>query len=353
MLSAAWGHSAMALAMGGIQVGFSNVLFHRAILSFPPMEFIMKRSHLAAAALAACCTCATLPVIASSWHNLDWNNVVSQTAVSLSQAIAHATAATGGRAIEAEFKRSKWGNAPGWEVELLTADGMKTEVWVDAQTGQVSQQRSKSAKAQYVAQLGAATLSMEQAIDAATAQVEGRAIGAELESRWNTTVYEVKGAVHKLLINAQDGSVQPLVPATALSLQQAIGKALQTAPGRALEADLDADGKYGLPPFYEVEVLSDSGMKTKLRVDAQSGQASVYKSKQAKAKDRSRLDSAAFSLEQAIETASNHVGGARALEADLDTWQGRTSYEVKLLQDNGIIHKVVLDARDGTVLQQR
>jgi len=318
----------------------------------------MKRSHLAAVALAACCTCAALPVVASSWQNMDWNSVISQTTVSLSQAIAQATASTGGRAIEAAFKPAKWQGGAGWEVELVTAAGMKTEVWVDAQSGQVSQQRSKSAKAKYSAQLNAATLSMEQAIDAATAQVDGRALSAELESHWNNTVYEVKvlrsdGAVHKLLINAQDGSVQPLVPATAISLQQAIGHALQAAPGRALEADLDADGKYGLPPFYEVEVLSDSGMKTKLRVDAQSGQTSVYKNKQAKAKDRARLDSATLSLEQAIETASSQFGGARALEADLDTWQGRTSYEVKLLQGDGIIHKVVLDARDGTVLQQR
>jgi|GEM_PF-1506761 len=317
----------------------------------------MNRSHIAAVALAACCATAFLPASAADWQKSDWVSVVNQASVTLAQAIGKATAATGGRAIEAEFKTAKWGTASGWEVELITTNGMKTEVWVDAQSGQVGQQRSKPAKVKYADRLAAASLSIEQAIEAAKAQVEGRAISAELEQHRSGVVFEIKvlradGAVQRVIISAADGSVQSLLPSTAVSLQQAIAAALETAPGYALEAELETDGKYGLPPFYEVEVLTDNGMKTKLRIDAQSGQVSVYKNKPAKGKDRARLDAAALSLAQAIDAAVAHSDGAQALEADLDTWRGRVSYEVKLLQGD-VVQKLVIDARDGAVLHQR
>jgi len=318
----------------------------------------MNRSHIAAAALAACCAVTVLPASASDWYKADWASVVNQTSVTLSQAIAHATSATGGRAIEAELKPARWAGAPGWEIDLVTANGMKTEVWVDAQSGQVSQRYSKPAKAKYADRLNAATLSMEQAIDAATAQVEGRAIEADLEMQHSGVVFEIKlvrtdGALQKVVINAQDGSVQPLVPTTAISLQQAIAAALQAAPGRAVEADLETDGKYGLPPFYEVEVLTNNGMKTELRVDAQSGQASVYKSKPAKHKDNARLNAASLTLQQAIDAATAQTDGGQALEAELDTWYGRVSYEVKVLRADGVVQKIVLDASNGAVLNTR
>jgi len=318
----------------------------------------MNRSHLAAAALAVCCAVTVLPASASDWLKTDWASVVNQTSVTLPQAIAQATAATGGRAIEAELKVGKWGGASGWEIDVVTANGMKTEVWVDAQSGQVSQQRSKHAKAKYANRLSAATLSMEQAIDAATAHVEGRAIEADLEMRHSGAVFEIKvvradGVLQKVVINAQDGSVLPLAPRTAISLQQAIAAALQAAPGRAVEADLEIDGKYGLPPFYEVEVLTHNGMKTELRVDAQSGQTSVTKSKPAKHKDSARLNAASLTLQQAIDAATAQTGGGQALEADLDSWYGRVSYEVKVLRDDGSVQKIVLDASNGAVLNTR
>jgi len=318
----------------------------------------MKRTHLAAAVLAACCTVTALPASASDWYKTDWASVVNQTSVTLSQAITQATAATGGRAIEAELKPAKWAGTPGFEIELVTANGMKTEVWVDAQSGQVNQRYSKPAKTKYADRLSVATLSMEQAIDAATTQVEGRAIEAELEMHHAGAVFEIKvvradGALQKVVINAQDGSLQPLAPRTAISLQQAIAAALQAAPGRAVEADLEIDGKYGLPPFYEVEVLTHNGMKTELRVDAQSGQARVYKSKPAKHKDSARLNAASLTLQQAIDVATAQIGGGQALEADLDSWYGRVSYEVKVLRDDGIVQKIVLDASNGAVLNTR
>jgi len=99
-----------------------------------------------------------------------------------------------------------------------------------------------------------------------------------------------------------------------------------------------------------VEVLTHNGMKTELRVDAQSGQASVTKSKPAKHKDSARLNAASMTLQQAIDVATAQTGGGQALEAGLDSWYGRVSYEVKVLRDDGIVQKVVLDASNGTVL---
>jgi len=171
----------------------------------------MNRSQMAAVALAACC--AALPISAAAdWHKADRVSVVNQTSVTLTQAIAHAISTVGGRAIEAELEVGKWGGASGWEVELITANGMKTELWVDAQSGQVSWQRSKPAKSKYARQLDATAISMEQAIDAALAQVAGHAISAELEVEHNTVVFEVKvlradGLVQELVLDARDGRV--------------------------------------------------------------------------------------------------------------------------------------------------
>jgi len=307
--------------------------------------------HVSAVALAVCCACA-----AASQPAPDWASVVRQTSVTLPQAVAQATAATGGQAIEADLKHGKWGQSPGYAVELITAASLKTQVWIDATTGQVGSQRSKPAKAKYTQRLNAAQVSMEQAIAAATQQVGGQALSTELDTHWGAVVFGVKvlrddGVVQKLLINAQNASVQPLVPPLAVSLQQAIALALQAAPGQAIEAELE-DDKYGPTPVYAVEIITHAGMKTELWVDADTGQVSVHKSKPAKDKYRNRLNAATLSLEQAIAAALSHTDG-QVLGAELDSAWGRSSYAIKILREDGVVQKLVIDAGDGALLHQR
>jgi len=178
------------------------------------MQHTRIGKHVSAMALAVCCAgvAATLPATAgeSAPH---WASVVRQTTVTLSQAVAQAVAATGGQAIEADLERGKWGQSPGYEVELITVAGLKTEVWIDAATAQIGAQRSKPAKEKYTQRLNAAQVSMEQAIAAAVQQVGGQALSAELDTHRGAVVFEVKvlrddGVVQKLLISAQDASVQ-------------------------------------------------------------------------------------------------------------------------------------------------
>jgi len=312
--------------------------------------------HAAAIALAACCACAALPAAAGPHYTPDWAGIVSQAAISLEQAVSQAVAATGGQAIDAELKRGKWGQSPVWEIDLITADGRKVEMRIDAASGQISQQRSKPAKYRYTERLNAASLTLEQAIAAAAAQVPGQAIGAELESRWGSVIFEVKvlradNVVQKVLVNAQDGNIEPLLPPLEVSLQQAIALALQAAPGQAMEADLE-DEKYGMGPFYTVDIITHSGAKTEIRVDANSGQTSIYRSKPAKDKYRNRLNAAALSLEQAIAAALAHTPG-QALEAELESGWSGSSYEVKILREDGVVQKLAIDAADGTVLRAR
>jgi len=328
--------------------------------TIPPKEYTMTHSrigkHAAAIALAACCACTALPAAADSHYTPDWAAIVSQAAIPLEQAISQAVAASGGQAIEAEFKRGKWSQSPAWEIELITADGRKVEMRINAASGHISQQRSKPAKYQYTERLNAASLTLEQAIAQASEHAPGQAIGAELESRWGSVVFEVKvlradGVVQKVLINAQDGGIQPLLPPLAVSLPQAIALALQAAPGQALEAELESD-KTSTAPFYAVEILTTGGLKSEIRVDANSGQTALHKSKPAKDKYRNRLNAAALSLEQAIAAASAHTAG-QVLAAELDSHWGRSSYEVKILREDGAVQKLAIDAADGAVLRAR
>lgn len=57
--------------------------------------------------------------------------------VQLSEAIAAAEAAVGGKAVDSGFEEE--GTSPAWEVEVAKADGTSATVLVDAATGKVDQ----------------------------------------------------------------------------------------------------------------------------------------------------------------------------------------------------------------------
>lgn len=144
---------------------------------------------------------------------------------------------------------------------------------------------------------------------------------------------------------------QAISSQAALTLEQAIDKAAQTVPGKALEAELDQDshGQQGAGLHYEVKLLTPANEEVDVHVNAVNGEAALYKNKgKAKNKDVKRAQEAKISLSQAIAAATAHTAG-KALEADLDSDWGKVSYSVKVLQADGTVMKLKLDALSGQV----
>ena len=144
---------------------------------------------------------------------------------------------------------------------------------------------------------------------------------------------------------------QALTSQASLSLEQAIEKAAQTVPGKPVEAELDRDGhgQQGAGLHYEVKLLTPANEEVDVHVNATNGEAALYKNKgKAKNKDVKRVGEAKVSLIQAIAAATAHTAG-KAVEADLDSDWGKTSDSVKVLQADGQVMKIKLDALTGQV----
>ena len=145
---------------------------------------------------------------------------------------------------------------------------------------------------------------------------------------------------------------QALTASSQVSLTQAVEKALAFAPGRVLEVELE-HGKRGAPASYEVSLVSDANEEVKLHVNAVTGEVRKERNKgQAKLKEVRRLMGTELTLAQAVEAAVAHTPG-KPLEAELDSRDEHSYYEVKVLQADQTVMKVKLDAVTGKVLQAK
>lgn len=144
---------------------------------------------------------------------------------------------------------------------------------------------------------------------------------------------------------------QALTSNLQISLEQAVDKAKQVAPGTVYDIELD-DGD-GQGARYEAQVLTAGGQRVEVWVNATNGQAHQHQSDgQAKDKDVQRVQEAKIDILQAIEAAKTHTPG-RAVKAELDSHWGKTSYQVEVLKDDYTVTEVKLDALDGTVLRAK
>nr|WP_289241160.1 PepSY domain-containing protein [Delftia sp.] len=101
---------------------------------------------------------------------------------------------------------------------------------------------------------------------------------------------------------------QTITSQAKIPLEQAITRATQAVPGKAIEAQLD-DGD-GTGPRYEIEVITPAGDSVEVWVNAITGQAAQHKNDgAAKRKDRQRLEKAKSTIEQAIQAATRHTPG--------------------------------------------
>ena len=142
---------------------------------------------------------------------------------------------------------------------------------------------------------------------------------------------------------------QHLSQQTQLTLPQAAEKALQAHPGQVVEASLD-DGD-GAGARYEVDIVDHAGVQHEVWVNASTGQTLLHKTDgPAKRKTLHRLQDAQLNLQQAVQAATAHTPGT-VVKAELDSHWGTTSYEVDVLQANGHLQEIQLDAATGKILR--
>jgi uncharacterized membrane protein YkoI len=137
-----------------------------------------------------------------------------KTAVSLGQAVDAALKAAPGTVAESELDDEDGRTA--WEVDVVTENGERRDVTVDAGTGKVLQNRADDrdddGRDDDPAALRGAKVTAQAAADAALMAVQGRVTSADFESEHGEAVWEVDvagedGAEHEVTIDAADGKV--------------------------------------------------------------------------------------------------------------------------------------------------
>ena len=134
-----------------------------------------------------------------------------------------------------------------------------------------------------------------------------------------------------------------------ISLQQAISAAQQQNSGTVIEAELEnEDGQL----VYDIELQQEDGSQVELQVNPLNGSVSPVVGKgHGKWGDDDKVDgdenisltSLKFSLGEAIAQAESKTGG-QAYEAELESDDGRLTYEVELVGANGNEIEFELDA---------
>jgi uncharacterized membrane protein YkoI len=144
---------------------------------------------------------------------------------------------------------------------------------------------------------------------------------------------------------------QALAAQATVTLQQAMEKAVAAVPGQVIEAKLDKGD--GVSPRYEVEVITPTHEHVEVWVNVSTGQANQHKNEgKAKSKDLKRLGEAKTTIAAALQAATAHTPG-KAVGAELDSHWGTTSYQVDVLQADGTLMEVKIDAATGKVLRSK
>ena len=141
---------------------------------------------------------------------------VSDSKISLTEAIHAAEKAGGGRAVDAEIEGSKGGHAR-YEVEVLSSDGKKlTEYTINASTGKVEKTSNEAVEKLMTRvtpdDLQAAETTLTAAIREAEQQTGGKVIDAETGARGGALHYELKvamadGKTDKVKVDGATGKI--------------------------------------------------------------------------------------------------------------------------------------------------
>ena len=151
--------------------------------------------------------------VAAAKSPAEWQALTTPVQITLEQAVQAAQTATSGKVVEIELEEGHRGAPAGYEAKVLTADGQRSEVWIDGTSGQAHvEKKEKKAKRKDSERAQAAKIDILQAVQAATAHTPGKAVAAELDSHHGTVSYEVDVlqadySVMELQLDASDGKV--------------------------------------------------------------------------------------------------------------------------------------------------
>lgn len=144
---------------------------------------------------------------------------------------------------------------------------------------------------------------------------------------------------------------QTITSQSQVSLGQAVEKAAQAGGGTVIDIELD-DGD-AAQPRYEADVMNAAGERSEIWVNAVTGVAALHKPKgKAGNDDVARMRQAKITLAQAIDAALKSSPGT-PVAAELDNHWGTASYDVQVLQQDGSIMKIKIDATTGAVLRSK
>jgi uncharacterized membrane protein YkoI len=143
-----------------------------------------------------------------------------------------------------------------------------------------------------------ATVTIEQAVKAATDKVKGKVIEAELEREhgklmWELEVLAEDNHIVEVYVDAMSGEVNTeeatMAQEAKVSIEQAVKAATDKVKGKVIEAELEQEqGKL----LWELEIVSDDKKMMEVHVDAASGMVTEVehkgKMKHERKKDRKR-----------------------------------------------------------------
>ncbi len=134
----------------------------------------------------------------------------------------------------------------------------------------------------------------------------------------------------------------------------AIAIAQGAAPGKVMEAELESeDGQL----VWEIKVIGEDNVRTKLELDAGTGEIIEQESKQKKGKGKDKgkrmktaMDSDAIGIDQAIEIASGQTDGL-VVEAELERKRGGNAvWEIEMVGADNNTTEIEIDAKSGDIL---
>ena len=131
-----------------------------------------------------------------------------------------------------------------------------------------------------------------------------------------------------------------------LSLDDAINVALQEMPGKVFEAELEADHSVAV---WEIELLNSNNEVYEYEINANTG-AILETEKEDKSKKAGLFQAETLSLDKASKVALADMPG-KVIEAELEKDDDETVWEIELVNANNEIYEYEINANTGAILE--
>jgi uncharacterized membrane protein YkoI len=148
--------------------------------------------------------------------------------------------------------------------------------------------------------------------------------------------------------SGKQDSEAALLNSAKVDIKQATDTAMKSVSGTATSADLE--GKQG-KPTWEVEIHDAKGMQHEVVVDGTTGKVTSSKAQNDHdsddaASEATAVKNAKTTLPQAVDAAYVKVPG-KATSAELESHNGKATWQVDVNDSKGMEHEVTVDATTG------